>query len=167
MKTVWAPWRLEFIEGGDKSGCIFCSKPKEGDDRRCRIFARGDHVFGMLNTFPYNPGHLLIAPYRHVTNVDGIEIEEWKELLLLLRDATSAIEGIMHPHGFNIGFNLGGAAGAGFEHIHMHVVPRWAGDTNFMPILAETKVLPEHLDSTYGKISEAIKREGRKGSDSG
>ena len=158
MRRLWAPWRLEFVAGGRRDTCIFCSKPKEEEDRKNRIFARGRYVFGMLNTFPYNPGHLLIAPYRHVTKVTAIEREEWLESLQMLEEGTAAIESLMKPHGFNIGFNIGAASGGGFDHIHMHVVPRWSGDTNFMPVLAETKVLPEHLDSTYDRIAEAIKR---------
>ncbi len=164
MKRIWAPWRLEFIKQGSKKDCIFCGKPKEGDDRSSHIFTRGDYTFGMLNTFPYNPGHLLIAPYRHVTKMPEIRREEWEELLLLLTKGVSILEDLMRPHGFNVGFNLGGAAGGGFEHIHMHVVPRWDGDTNFMPVLAETKVLPEHLDATYDKIVEAMKNKKRQDS---
>lgn len=158
MRKIWAPWRLEFISKGMESGCIFCSKPTEKDDRRCRIFARGRRVFGMLNAFPYNPGHLLYAPYRHVTKIGEISKDEWDELFLLLKEGTSALERLMKPQGFNIGFNLGASAGGGFEHIHMHVVPRWSGDTNFMPVLAETKVLPEHLDATYDRIVGALRK---------
>lgn len=110
----------------------------------------------MLNTFPYNPGHLLIAPYRHVTEISAIGKEEWQEALFLLNESIAAIESLMQPHGYNIGFNIGAAAGGGFDHIHMHAVPRWRGDTNFMPVLAETKVLPEHLDATYDRIVKAI-----------
>lgn len=157
MNRLWAPWRLEFVTRGEKGACIFCSKLKEGDDRRSHIFARGDYTFGMLNTFPYNPGHLLIAPYRHVSKIADVSSEEWGEMLLLLRDWTSVLEDLMKPHGYNIGFNLGASAGGGFEHIHMHVVPRWSGDTNFMPVLAETKVLPEHLDATYDRVIGAMK----------
>ncbi len=164
MKRLWAPWRLEFIKSkGDT--CIFCSSPREGDDRKSRIFARRKYVFGMLNAFPYNPGHILIAPYRHVTEMTSISSEEWRESLQLLKESTAAIKGVMEPHGFNIGFNVGAAAGGGFEHLHMHVVPRWRGDSNFMPVLAETKVLPEHLDSTYKRIVDALKEgHAKKGS---
>ena len=161
MKKIWAPWRLEFISKGADAECIFCSKPKREDDRKCHIFSRGDHAYCMLNAFPYNPGHVLIAPYRHVTSIGALTSEEWQELFHLLNGATSTIEGLMHPHGYNIGFNLGAPAGGGFEHVHMHVVPRWKGDTNFMPILAETKVLPEHLDATYDRIVEALGKKSK------
>lgn len=156
MRRLWAPWRMEFIGGGRKDVCIFCSKPK-GDDRENHIFARRRLVFGMLNAFPYNSGHLLIAPYRHFTRLGEIGEDEWLETLKLLKESVATIEDLMEPQGFNIGFNLGAAAGGGFDHIHMHVVPRWKGDTNFMPVLAETKVLPEHLDSTYDRIVEAMR----------
>lgn len=149
---------MEFVAEGRKDACIFCSKPKDNDDTKNHIFARGKCVFGMLNAFPYNSGHLLIAPYRHITEIEAMEGEEWLESLRLLKDSIAIIEGLMKPQGFNIGINLGAAAGGGFDHIHLHVVPRWRGDTNFMPVLAETKVLPEHLDSTYDRLVEAMKR---------
>jgi ATP adenylyltransferase len=149
---------MEFVAGGRKDTCIFCSKPKDNDDRKNHIFARGKYVFGMLNTFPYNSGHLMISPYRHITEIGAMEGEEWLESLQLLKESISAIEGLMEPQGFNIGVNLGAAAGGGFDHIHIHAVPRWRGDTNFMPVLAETKVLPEHIDSTYDRLVEAMKR---------
>jgi ATP adenylyltransferase len=149
---------LDFVTGGRKETCIFCSKPMGGDDRKNHIFARRKYVFGMLNAFPYNSGHIMIAPYRHLTNIQDIGEEEWSEALRLLKDTITAIGNLMEPQGYNIGLNLGSAAGGGFDHLHVHLVPRWRGDTNFMPVLTDTKVLPEHLDSTYDRIVEAMKR---------
>lgn len=158
MRRLWAPWRMEFISRGGKGSCIFCEKPKDRDDRKNRIIARGKYVFGMLNTFPYNSGHLMIAPYRHITEMGAVEKEEWLETLQLLKDCIAAMEDIMKPEGFNVGLNLGAAAGGGYDHIHLHAVPRWRGDTNFMPVLADVKVLPEHLDATYERLAEGVRR---------
>ncbi|MGQ9759758.1 MAG: HIT family protein [Candidatus Methanomethylicaceae archaeon] len=156
MKTLWAPWRLEFITD-ERKGCIFCEKPKENDDARNLIFKRRDYVFGILNRFPYNAGHLMIAPYRHLTNIEEFTAEEWRDLLELLKDSLAALKKTMSPDGFNIGFNIGRAAGAGYDHTHLHVVPRWSGDTNFMPVLSETKVISEHLEETYRKLRDIIR----------
>lgn len=156
MKRIWAPWRLEFVTSEKKDACIFCSKPKEGDDRKSHIFARGKYGFGMLNAFPYNPGHIMIAPYRHIAEIEEMGGDEWLEMLQLLKGSVAALEYLMKPQGFNIGFNIGAASGGGFAHLHLHAVPRWKGDTNFMPVLAETKVLPEHLDATYDRMVKAM-----------
>lgn len=160
MKTLWSPWRRAFITQERDGSCIFCEKPKENEDARNLIFERRDYVFGMLNRFPYNAGHLMIAPYRHITNIEEFKGEEWKDLLGLLKDSLTVLKKIMAPEGFNIGFNVGRAAGAGYDHTHLHVVPRWNGDTNFMPVLAETKVIPEHLEETYRKLREALMTKG-------
>jgi len=157
LRTLWAPWRLAFIANERKDTCIFCEKSKENEDAKNLIFERRSNVFGMLNKYPYNAGHLMIAPYRHVKDIEDLAEEEWKESLELLRDSVSVLKRIMSPEGFNIGFNIGRAAGAGYDHIHMHVVPRWNGDTNFMPVLSDTKVIPEHLEETYKKLREGIK----------
>ncbi|MEM2001365.1 MAG: HIT domain-containing protein [Candidatus Methanomethylicaceae archaeon] len=157
LKNLWAPWRLAFIVEEKKDVCIFCEKPKENDDDKNLIFARGGSVFGMLNKYPYNAGHLMIAPYRHIKNIEDLEEGEWKEIFELLRDSMNVLKRTMSPEGFNIGFNVGRAAGAGYDHIHLHVVPRWNGDTNFMPVLSDTKVIPEHLEETYRKIRDGIR----------
>jgi ATP adenylyltransferase len=158
-KILWAPWRGEFVSGARKDGCIFCLKPSE-EDSEALIFERRQKVFGLLNRFPYNSGHMMIAPYRHVTSIEDLQTEEAEELFGLLKDSIAVLKMEMRPEGFNIGFNIGKAAGAGFEHVHMHIVPRWTGDTNFMPVLASTKVMPEHLSHTLERIKSGFRRLG-------
>lgn len=156
MKILWAPWRVEFITE-KKNTCIFCEASKEGEDFKNLVFDRRTHVFAMLNKYPYNSGHLMIAPHRHVTDIEDLKNEEWMEMLLVMKDCLKALKKAMSPDGFNIGFNIGRASGAGYEHIHLHLVPRWIGDTNFMPILSDTKVIPEHLQATYNKLINELK----------
>lgn len=143
MKNLWAPWRSEFITHGirNMTECIFCLKPREEDDEKNLILYRGNHFFVMLNTFPYNNGHLMVIPFRHVTEIDKLDDAEWSELSSLIKRSISLLRSILKPDGFNIGINLGTAAGASIDHIHVHIVPRWAWDTNFMPVLADTKVI--------------------------
>lgn len=155
MKILWAPWRVTFITE-KKDVCIFCENPKR-DDNESLIFEKRTHVFAMLNKYPYNSGHIMIAPYRHVINIEDLANEEWIELFQLMKDCLKAIRKIMSPDGFNIGFNIGKSSGAGYEHIHLHIVPRWIGDTNFMPVLFDTKVIPEHLEATYKKLVNELK----------
>jgi len=157
LKTLWAPWRLAFITGERSGECIFCKKPAENDDEKNYIYERRDLVFGLLNRFPYNSGHLMIAPYRHVVNFADLRDDEWMGILELLKDTAKVLNDIMHPEGFNIGFNVGKASGAGFEHLHLHVVPRWSGDTNFMPVLSDTKVIPEHIEETFRRIRDGFR----------
>jgi len=164
LNIIWAPWRMAFIERrkkkdpryAEKRGCIFCAKPAENDDELNFIYSRREKAFGMLNSFPYNSGHLMIAPFRHVTALEDLSGDEWRDLIRLLQDSLGALRGSMRPEGFNVGFNIGKASGAGFEHVHLHIVPRWAGDTNFMPAIADTKVIPEGLRETYRKIKAGI-----------
>jgi len=140
-------------EQGEDDGCIFCDLPAEGDDERTKILVRGEHAFVILNSFPYNPGHLMVAPFRHVGDFSGIEPDEFAEIDSLLTRSVRALEAEMEPHGFNLGMNLGRVAGAGIPgHLHWHVVPRWNGDTNFMPVVGQTRVLPELLDETYARL---------------
>ncbi|MDI9644045.1 MAG: HIT domain-containing protein [Candidatus Verstraetearchaeota archaeon] len=162
-KILWAPWRVEFVTGGEgnKEGCIFCLSASEQEDEKNLIFERRSKVFGMLNKFPYNTGHIMIAPYRHITSIEGFEKEEWDDLTGLLKDAVAVLREQMRPDGFNIGFNIGKAAGAGFDHIHLHIVPRWSGDTNFMPVLSSVKVMPEHLSRTLERIRKGFRERGR------
>lgn len=153
MLTLWAPWRMEYIAGDKSSGCILCEKPKEGRDSENFILFRGEAVFIIMNIFPYNSGHLLIAPYRHIDTLALLTKEEAAELMAFAQKSEKVLKETLKAEGFNLGINLGKAAGAGIEgHIHLHVVPRWNGDTNFMPILGETKVIPEYLSSTYLKL---------------
>ena len=140
-------------EQGENDGCIFCDLPAEGDDARTKILIRGQRAFVILNSFPYNPGHLMVAPFRHVGDLGAIETDEFAEVDSLLTRSVRALEEEMEPHGFNLGMNLGRVAGAGIPgHLHWHVVPRWNGDTNFMPVVGQTRVLPELLDETYARL---------------
>jgi ATP adenylyltransferase len=148
---------MDYIVEKKKKGCIFCKKPKEGKDKENLILYQGDYAFIIMNKFPYNNGHLMVVPNHHYVDIDQLREEESWELFCLLRTSTRVLEKCFHPHGFNIGMNIGKAGGAGEEHIHFHIVPRWIGDTNFMPILGETKVIPEYLEETYKKLHAAFK----------
>jgi ATP adenylyltransferase len=158
MKNLWAPWRVEFLESIPDE-CIFCENPKRGDDEKYLILIRGKYSFVMLNKYPYNSGHLMVSPYRHVLKLEELNQGESLEMLRLLQTCSTLLEKAYEPAGFNLGANIGSTAGAGFEHLHIHIVPRWNGDSNFMPVLAETKVLPEHLDYTYRKLKRAMKKD--------
>lgn len=162
MQPLWAPWRMEFIAGAKPEGCIFCAFPKEkGDeaDRQNLIVARSRSSFVILNRFPYNSGHLMVIPLRHTADFTSLTAEESADLHPLLQLAVSALGEAYRPDGFNIGMNLGRSAGAGIEdHLHYHAVPRWAGDTNFMPVVGATKVLVEHLQDSYEKLRPIFER---------
>jgi ATP adenylyltransferase len=157
-ERLWSPWRMEYIrrgDGDDTSGCIFCDLPAAGEDQdeANHLLARGEVSFMLLNAFPYNPGHLMAAPYRHVADYEDLTAEELAEMTALAGAAIRAMRRESGPHGFNLGMNLGQVAGAGIvDHLHLHVVPRWGGDTNFMPVVGRTKVLPELLDETYRRL---------------
>lgn len=157
MEYIWAPWRIEYIEKPKGNGCILCQKPKEALDEANLILYRGQYNFIMLNAFPYNPGHLMVAPYRHSANLGGLSNQEVTEHFHLIKKSTGLLSAVLKPAGFNIGINIGKAAGAGIEdHLHTHVVPRWQGDTNFMPILSNTKVTSEALAATYRKLKAEL-----------
>lgn len=159
MRRLWAPWRLEYIVNEKEKGCIFCQKPKESRDRENYILLRGEKCLVMLNAFPYNNGHLMIIPYRHVGLIENLKEDEAQEMMKLLPLMTVLLKKVMSPDGFNVGMNLGDVAGAGImEHVHLHIVPRWKGDCNFMPVLSDTKVIPEALLQTYQKLKESIER---------
>lgn len=153
MENLWAPWRMSYIVS-DKSGeCIFCTSPKAGDDASRKILYRGNHSFIIINIFPYSNGHLMISPYRHLDCISKLNDEEMNEMGRFTRDAIHILRKEYNPDGFNTGYNIGKVGGAGFDgHIHGHVVPRWNGDTNFMPVLADTKVHPEHIEATYQRL---------------
>ncbi len=139
-------------------GCIFCDKPRENRDKENYILYRAQTCFIMLNIYPYNSGHLMIAPYKHIPDLEGLENHELSELMLVTRKSIQILTNALKPDGFNIGINLGRVAGAGVEdHIHVHMVPRWNGDTNFMPTIGDTKIIPELLDATYEKLKQALK----------
>jgi ATP adenylyltransferase len=157
MERLWAPWRVAYIDAAAPGGCIFCDKPAEAHDDRHWILHRGETAFILLNAFPYNNGHLMIAPFRHTADLGLLRPEEGAELFALTQLCVTLLRSAYHPDGFNIGMNLGKVAGAGVaDHLHMHVVPRWNGDTNFMPVLADTRVLPDSLDNTLRKLREAL-----------
>ena len=154
MEQIWAPWRMEYIRMEKPKGCILCQKPRENSDEANYILYRGKWNFIILNSFPYNPGHLMVAPYRHA-NLEELTDEEMVEHFDIVRRSTTALRRILNPHGFNIGINIGKAAGVGIEdHFHTHIVPRWDGDTNFMPVISHTRVVPEALASTYRRLKE-------------
>lgn len=161
-KILWAPWRLAYVKGSKKGkGCIFCEKPDQRRDRENFIVARYDRTFVILNAFPYNNGHLMVVPYRHVPNLSDLTDEELSELMKVTQVAEKALRQALNPHGFNIGLNLGRCAGAGIEeHLHIHIVPRWDGDTNFMPVIGQIKVLPEWLSETYERLHPIFARLG-------
>ena len=155
MKRLWAPWRLEYVGGTEEQeGCIFC-KAAEGDDEEGLVAHRGREAFVVLNKFPYASGHLMVAPYRHVGEFAELTDEEVLEIHRGASQGIGMLGELYTPQGFNLGWNLGRIAGAGVtDHVHLHVVPRWAGDTNFMPVLADVKVLPEHLTESRRKLAE-------------
>jgi ATP adenylyltransferase len=154
MKYVWAPWRIEYIKAEKPAGCIFCDKPKENKDKKNYILYRGKKNFVMLNSYPYNPGHLLVAPYRHIGNMEELTEAERNEHYELVSRSIVVLKKVLKPVGLNIGANLGRVAGAGIEdHFHSHVVPRWQGDNNFMPVLGDTKVIPQALADTYATLA--------------
>jgi ATP adenylyltransferase len=154
-ERLWAPWRLDYIKSPKPDECIFCAKPDSGDDAAAHIVARGERCFVMLNAYPYNNGHLMVSPYEHVPSIEELSDEVLLELMTLVRRSLAAIREAYVPEGFNIGVNQGKVAGAGFDdHVHVHVVPRWGADTNFMPVIGSTRVLPESLDASYATLSE-------------
>lgn len=159
MERLWAPWRLEYITADRVEGCIFCLFPQQDDDRGNRILLRGERAFVIMNAFPYSNGHLLIPPYRHVADLSELTDEESLEIMQLTQRSLLALKETSKPDGFNIGVNQGTAAGAGIaDHVHMHIVPRWNGDTNFMPVFADVKVIPEALETTYDKLKAIFDR---------
>jgi ATP adenylyltransferase len=154
MSHLWAPWRSKYISSPKTAGCIFCNAVACCDDRETLILYRGESVFVILNRYPYTSGHLMIAPYEHVSRLNQTSEESAREMMVLLRRAEQALEDEYHPDGINLGMNLGEAAGAGIEeHIHMHVLPRWFGDANFMTSVGGTRVLPEALEDSYARLS--------------
>ena len=150
MKTMWAPWRMEYILSDKEDGCIFCKALGEDDDL---TLYRGKTTMVVMNKFPYINGHLLVAPRRHLASLDGLDRDEMGDLLLTVERSRQTLSETMKPDGFNVGLNLGKVAGAGVEeHLHFHIVPRWFGDTNALTVFADVRVIPEHLHATYGKL---------------
>jgi ATP adenylyltransferase len=158
-RPLWAPWRIEYILGAKDGECIFCRAGSGDDDATAGVIDRGAHCVTMLNAYPYASGHLMISPYRHVGDLEALDDNESLDLMRLARRATTALRAAMHPDGFNAGLNLGTVAGAGFaEHLHLHVVPRWHGDTSFMPVIGGAHVVPQALDATRRLLADAIGR---------
>ncbi|TML13810.1 MAG: HIT domain-containing protein [Actinobacteria bacterium] len=156
MKQLWAPWRLEYIKSADdETGCVFCAAV-DGDDAEKLVVHRDQRSIVLLNKFPYSSGHFMAAPVRHVGEYGELNDDEVLELHRLASAGMSALGELYGPQGYNLGWNLGRVAGAGIvDHVHLHVVPRWGGDTNFMPVLADVKVLPEHLEETRARLADA------------
>ena len=153
MRHIWAPWRMEYIRMEKPTGCILCEKPAEGADEPNYILHRAAKNFIIMNAYPYNPGHLLVAPYRHVASLEELTTEELHEHSDLVCRCIRVLQEAMSPAGFNLGTNIGEVAGAGIaDHVHTHVVPRWQGDMNFMPVVADTRVIPEALADTYRQL---------------
>ena len=153
MKTLWAPWRMGYILSDKTEGCIFCELPKQNNDRENLILYRSSHTFIIMNRYPYNNGHIMVVPYLHAPSLDGLNDETMLDLMKVTRHAVSSVKKAFMPEGFNIGINLGKVAGAGMEtHIHLHIVPRWAGDTSFMTVFDDVRVIPEHVLDTYDKL---------------
>jgi ATP adenylyltransferase len=160
VERLWAPWRLEYVENADKQeGCVFCRAAASDDDEGQLVVHRGERAFVLLNKFPYSSGHMLVAPYRHGLNFGDLDETEILEIHRLGAQGLEALASAYAPDGYNLGWNIGRIAGAGIpDHGHLHVVPRWAGDTNFMPVLADVKVIPEHLTATRARLADAWPR---------
>ncbi|MEC8839028.1 MAG: HIT domain-containing protein [Candidatus Neomarinimicrobiota bacterium] len=153
MQRLWAPWRINYIREQKEKGCIFCSKQKSTDDKNSLIFSRGDHSFVLMNLYPYNNAHLLISPYEHVETTDKLDLETLNEIIWFANESMIIMKENLKADGYNFGANIGSAGGAGIvDHIHFHVVPRWNGDTNFMPVISETKVQVQGLQETYDEL---------------
>ena len=157
MEHLFSPWRMKYMMDNDSdNGCIFCELPKKDNDRESLIVYRGENAYVLLNRFPYNSGHLMVAPYEHIHTIEILEPETRLELMDLVTKTVSVLKGIYTPDGFNIGANIGAAAGAGFAgHVHFHIVPRWVGDSNFMSTVGNTRVLPEDLSKTWERVHSA------------
>jgi ATP adenylyltransferase len=160
MDHLWSPWRYKYVSSASpQDPCLFCRAAAEPDDKKNHVLWRAERSFALLNRYPYTSGHLMIAPYAHVATLEQADPRDLEEVIRLAQRAEAALRTVYKPGGFNLGFNIGQCAGAGVAgHIHMHVLPRWTGDVSFMTTIGETRVLPEDLDSTYGKLSEALAR---------
>ncbi len=162
MDRLWSPWRLEYIAGGKpKTGCIFCEATRETESSSLIVF-KGDTCYVILNLYPYNNGHVMVVPYRHLATFGDLSIEELTEVGVLIQRAEAALFEAYQPHGFNIGVNLGKPAGAGvLDHLHVHIVPRWNGDTNFMTVVGEMRVLPENIGASAERLRPIFERLSR------
>ena len=159
MKALWAPWRMEYILGKKEPECIFCSYPKKNNDRDNLILYRSAHNFVMMNKYPYNNGHIMVVPYIHTSTIDNLTDEVLLDFMKVTQYSLKCLKEAFRPEGFNIGINIGAVAGAGLEeHVHLHMVPRWAGDTSFMSVFGEIRVIPEYIMETYDKLYPVFNR---------
>ncbi len=157
MKVLWAPWRMVHIGGPKEPGCIFCEKPDAADARATLVLGADEHASVMLNKFPYANAHVMVSPRRHTSDLGALSQVEYAGLCDVLRAVMGVLRDELAPEGMNLGMNLGKAGGAGIaDHLHWHIVPRWVGDTNFMPLIGETRVMPEHLEAVYDRLHPPI-----------
>jgi ATP adenylyltransferase len=153
MEHIWAPWRMAYIESEKSGACILCAEPAAGDDDKNFILYRGDNNFVMLNLYPYNPYHLMVAPFRHVASIEDLSGEERHEHFDMVSRCVGVLKEEINPTGFNIGINMGAVAGAGIsDHVHTHIVPRWQGDTNFVTVVSDIRIVPQALADSYNKL---------------
>lgn len=153
MDNIWAPWRIEYILGKKPEGCLFCNKAQEKEDEQNFILLRNPFNYIIMNIYPYNPGHLMIVPYLHTPTLENLSDEVSLDFMKTTQKALSVLRESLNPNGFNLGLNLTKSGGAGIEeHVHLHIVPRWTGDTSFITVLSDVRVLPEHLNATYSKL---------------
>jgi len=162
MDYLWTPWRYAYVTSGGKvSGCVFCDLPKEGDDAKVGIVHRGQHCYAMLNAYPYTAGHVMVVPFAHLDELQKLPVAAAHEMMDLTQRMESVLRSLYTPDGINLGMNVGKAAGAGVAgHIHMHVLPRWMADANFISVVGETRLLPEALETTYRRIRGALQATG-------
>ncbi len=157
MNSLWAPWRIKYILRDQEDGCFLCRKPAEDDDAKNHILFRDRNCFALLNVYPYNAGHTMVCPYQHTGEIDDLSEQQLNDLTQLTVRCKRLLQDVMEPDGFNIGLNLGQVAGAGVrDHVHVHIVPRWNGDTNYMPVLGETRVVPQALDELYAELMKHV-----------
>lgn len=159
MKRLWAAWRMKYVTNADnETGCVFCNALAKPDDDQNLVVLRAERAFVILNKYPYTSGHLMVAPFAHQASLELLEPAERAEMMELVSQCIVALRKIYNPHGFNVGVNIGTAAGAGVPgHVHIHIVPRWNGDTSFMSTVGEVRVLPEALEETYRRVLQALK----------
>ncbi len=156
-EILWAPWRMEYILGEKESGCIFCTRINQDSDKENLILLRGGNNFVIMNKYPYNNGHLMVVPNRHTSEFDSLSDPEKLEMMNLVSKSMNVLKKTVNPDGFNVGMNIGKIAGAGIDdHLHFHIVPRWAADTNFMPVVAQTKIISEDLGETWERLKEVF-----------
>jgi ATP adenylyltransferase len=158
MDYLWTPWRYAYVAKAERiSGCVFCDAPKTNDDAKTLIVHRGQNCFVILNAYPYTPGHVMVVPYAHLDELQKLPADAATEMMALSQRMETVLRGLYKPDGINLGMNIGKAAGAGIAgHIHMHVLPRWVADANFVSVIGETRILPEALDVTWGRMREAM-----------